>query len=126
MNNTIFAKAPDKEGYLFWERSRWVFNNPEGDLDDAYDELSKLLESLVEDVFDNYYDSLRVRMHDDNGDTYRLYCPYDSEYGAYLVAEWDWLEAQDKMYLDWVAIFGDFVEEVNKIIMEDGDIHETS
>lgn len=125
MNNKILAKAPDKEGYLFWERSRWDFNNPDGDLDDAYNELSKLLESLVQDVFDNYRASLIVRMHDDDGISYQLYCPYDSDHGAYLVAEWDWLETQDKMYLDWVAIFGDLVEEINEIIMED-DIHETS
>lgn len=114
----IFAKAPGPNGYLFWERSRWKFNNKDGDQDSAYDELSDLLEEIVRSHFDNYLADLVVRMHDNNGDIYDLYCEVDD--GGYNTAAWDWLEAQDEMYLDWVALFNDLVEEVHHIIMDDG------
>lgn len=116
----IFAKSPDPNGYLFWERKRWKFGNPNGDQEDAYDELSILLEKIVDTHFERYYGDLVVRMHDDYGDTYQLYCEYEDSDIGYLTAQWDWLEAQNEMYLDWVALFDELIEEVHQIIMDDG------
>lgn len=115
----IFAKSNNPNGYLFWERKRWKSYNPDGDQDSAYDELSSLLSRIVEEDLGLYYSDLIVRMHDDYGDTYQLYCPVEEGPG-YFTAEWDWMEAQNEMYLDWVALFNDLVEEVHHIIMDEG------
>ena len=97
----------DGDGYKFWERNRWKFNNPLGDQDDAYDELADLLTDIVCRHFD-CFDDMFVRCHDENGEMYSIIC--ETCDGSFHTAPWDWLEAQDVMYIDWVMSASDAFE----------------
>lgn len=117
MNNKIFAKAPNKDGYLFWERSRWKFHNSDGDLEDAYTELANLIKQIMDIHFGyRYMVDVVVRAHDNYGDTYNLYCTCEED--GWFTAAWDWMEVQDKMYFDWLVPFDELLDEVNTIIMD--------
>lgn len=113
--------APCRGGVKFWERSRWKFNNPDGDLEDGYTELGSILLDLCENTIlcEGYpiRDSFIVGMHDERGYKYIEYVSYYGDTDSFL-SESDWQEAQDEMYLDWVmpisfnSTIGDFWEEL--------------
>ena len=93
---------PD-DGILFWDRERWKYNNPNGNMEDGYTELSNLLEYICDNymLYDGYpiRDTLIVGMHDETGDKYaEIVEHYDYGFNSTN----DWQEAQQKMWLDWI------------------------
>ena len=91
-------------GILFWDRERWKYNNPNGDMEDGYTELSNLLEHICDNhiLYDGYpiRDTLIVGMHDETGDKYTEIVENYPDSGFNSTN--DWQEAQQKMWLDWI------------------------